>query len=57
MFPARIIREKGYIELLESYLEMWDEVYILKLNIAGDIDKENKTSLTRREIRKMYSRE
>ena len=53
LFPARIIREKGFIELMEACLELWEEGYIFKLNIAGDIDKENITSLTRREIRKI----
>ena len=51
LFPARIIMEKGFIELIEVCLEMWEEGYNFKLNIAGDIDKENK-SLCRKEIKK-----
>ena len=46
LFPARIIREKGFMELFDVCLELWEEGYIFKLNIAGEIDKENKSSLT-----------
>lgn len=51
LFPARIIMEKGFIELFEVCLELWAEGYQFILNIAGDIDKENKSSLTRKEIK------
>ena len=51
LFPARIIMEKGFIELIEVCLEMWEEGYNFKLNIAGDIDRENKSSLSRQEIK------
>ena len=51
LFPARIIMEKGFIELIEVCLEMWEEGYTFKLNIAGDIDRENKSSLSRQEIK------
>ena len=51
LFPARIIMEKGFIELFEVCLELWSEGYKFRLNIAGDIDKENKSSLTRKEIK------
>lgn len=50
LFPARIIREKGIIELFEACFELWEEGFIFKLNIAGEIDRENKSTLTRREI-------
>ena len=50
LFPARIIREKGIIELFEACFELWEEGFIFKLNIAGEIDIEIKSTLTRREI-------
>lgn len=50
LFPARIIREKGFIELFKACSELWEEGYNFKLNIAGEIDKENKSSLSRQEI-------
>ena len=50
LFPARIIREKGFIELFETCVELWNEGYIFKLNIAGEIDSENKSSLTKKEL-------
>ena len=50
LFPARIIREKGFTELFETCLILWEEGYVFKLNIAGEIDLENKSTLTRKEI-------
>ena len=50
LFPARIIREKGFIELFETCLILWKEGYPFKLNIAGEIDLENKSTLTQKEI-------
>ena len=50
LFPARIIREKGCIELFEACYELWEDGYNFRLNIAGDIDRENKSTLTRKEI-------
>ena len=50
LFPARIIREKGCIELFEACYALWEEGYNFRLNIAGDIDRENKSTLTRKEI-------
>ena len=50
LFPARVIREKGFIELFEACNSLWEEGYNFRLNIAGDIDSENKSTLTRKEI-------
>ena len=50
LFPARIIREKGVIELFAACFELWEEGFIFKLNVAGEIDGENNSSLTRKEI-------
>ena len=45
LFPARIIREKGFIELINACQELWKEKYKFKLNIAGEIDKQNKSHI------------
>ena len=57
LFPARIIREKGFVELFEVCLELWEEGYNFKLNIAGEIDRENKSSLTLKEINTISTNE
>ena len=46
MFPARLIREKGIIELLDACNQLWKENYKFILNIAGERDFQNKTSLS-----------
>ena len=48
LFPARIIREKGFIELFETCLELWKEGYIFKLNLVKLIVKIS--SLTKKEL-------
>ena len=45
LFPARIIKEKGIIELVEACNELWNQNYKFTLNIAGEIDKQNKSHL------------
>ena len=50
LFPARIIREKGIIELINACNQLWSENYKFKLNLAGEIDKQNKTHLTKKNI-------
>ena len=45
LFPARIIKEKGFIELIKACQELWKEKYKFKLNIAGEIDKQNKSHI------------
>ena len=46
LFPARLIREKGIIELLDACNQLWKENYKFILNIAGERDFQNKTSLS-----------
>ena len=45
LFPARIIKEKGIIELIKACKNLWEENYNFTLNIAGEIDKQNKSHL------------
>ena len=50
LFPARIIKEKGIKELLKACSFLWKEKYSFLLEIAGSIDEENISSLSREEI-------
>ena len=45
LFPARIIKEKGILELISACEDLWKKDYKFVLNIAGEIDKSNKSSL------------
>ena len=42
LFPARIIKEKGIVELINACNELWDENHKFILNIAGEIDNKTK---------------
>lgn len=48
LFPARIIKEKGIIELINACNELWSENYNFYLFIAGEIDKQNKSCLDKK---------
>ena len=50
LFPGRIIKEKGIIELVSACKDLWNDGYKFKLNINGRIDKENKSSLNPKEL-------
>ena len=50
LFPARIIKEKGIKELLKACSFLWKEKYSFLLEIAGSIDEENISSLSREEM-------
>ncbi len=45
LFPARIIKEKGVIELIKACQDLWKEKFKFKLNIAGEIDKQNNSHI------------
>ena len=45
LFPARILKEKGIIELINACNELWNENYKFTLYIAGEIDKQNRSYL------------
>tara|TARA_Y100001968_G_C19453940_1_gene770816 strand:- start:12648 stop:14960 length:2313 start_codon:yes stop_codon:yes gene_type:complete len=51
LFPGRIIKEKGIIELVAACKELWSDGYKFKLNITGRIDLENKSSLNLNELK------
>ena len=50
LFPARIIKEKGIIELISACEDLWKENYKFYLNIAGDIDTSNQSSLIEKNL-------
>ena len=51
LFPARILKEKGIIELIKACEFLWRNGYSFVLNIAGDIDLENQSSLTKAQLK------
>ncbi len=50
IFPSRIIKEKGFLELLHACKVLWNEEFDFVLNIVGDIDIDNRSSMTKEEI-------
>ena len=48
LFPARILKEKGIIELVNACNDLWFENYKFTLNIAGEIDSQNKSHLDKK---------
>ena len=52
LFPARIIKEKGIIELIAACESLWMEEYKFVLNIVGDIDLHNKSTLSKKNLEK-----
>ena len=46
LFPARILKEKGIIELISACKELWENNYQFTLNVAGHIDRQNKSCLS-----------
>ena len=50
LFPARIIKEKGVLELVQACKELWDSGYKFTLFIAGEIDKKNNSCLDNNDL-------
>ncbi len=50
LFPARIIKEKGIIELINACKQLWSSNYEFILNIAGEIDFQNKSCLNKKNL-------
>ena len=50
LFPGRIIREKGIIELIKVCEKLWIEGYKFTLLIAGQIDKHNSSTLDKKTL-------
>ena len=57
LFPARLIKEKGILELLTACRELWNEKYKFKLNIAGEIDSQNYSSLNYKSLKSLFKHE
>ena len=55
LFPARIIKEKGTIELLKACSNLWNNKIFFKLKIVGKFDKGNRSFLTKKEIYSLIS--
>ena len=45
LFPGRIIKEKGIIELINACNDLWNSNHRFTLNIAGIVDKQNRSYL------------
>ena len=45
LFPARLIKEKGIIELIEACNNLWSSNYKFTLEIAGELDKYNRSCI------------
>ena len=45
LFPARLIKEKGIVELINACNDLWSSNYKFTLNIAGEIDTQNRSYL------------
>ncbi len=55
LFPARIIKEKGIIELINACNDLWKKNYRFTLNIAGEIDKQNRSYLKKEYLKKIIN--
>lgn len=53
LFPARLIREKGIIELIYACNKLWDQNYKFILNVAGEIDFHNSSALSEKKLNKI----
>ena len=53
LFPARLIQEKGFNELLEACNLLWDENYLFKLIVAGLIDFGNNSCISENYLRRI----
>tara|TARA_B100001250_G_C19749122_1_gene766824 strand:+ start:150 stop:1286 length:1137 start_codon:yes stop_codon:yes gene_type:complete len=55
LFPARLIKEKGYSELIQACYKLWDEGCKFNLIIAGSIDLGNNSYISEDELSKLKS--
>ena len=53
LFPARIIKEKGIIELIKACKLLWEIKLPIKLFIAGELDYGNRSVLKTKELKKL----
>ena len=50
LFPSRLIKEKGILELIKACILLDEEKIPIKVYIAGKLDEGNRSSLTKEEI-------
>ncbi len=50
LFPSRLIKQKGLQEILEASQSLWAESYNFELLLAGDIDIDNRSSISQEEL-------
>ncbi len=50
LFPSRLIKQKGFIELFDACKSIWDNGHKFKLYIAGEVDKGNISALSNNEL-------
>lgn len=50
LFPSRLIKEKGLLELISACILLDEEKIPIKLYIAGKLDEGNRSSLSKKEI-------
>ena len=50
LFPSRLIKEKGILELISACILLDEEKIPIKLYIAGKLDEGNRSSLSKKEI-------
>lgn len=53
LYPARLIKEKGFQELIDACYELWNNDYIFELLIAGYLDKGNNSCISKLEFKKI----
>ena len=53
LFPARLIKEKGIVELIDACLLLWNQGYSFNLDLAGILDKGNKSCLSGKYLEKI----
>ena len=54
LFPARLLKEKGIIELIKACEDLWENKYKFKLNIAGEMDIQNSSSLKNHNLKEIF---
>ncbi len=55
LFPARLIKEKGIVELINACNDLWNSNYRFTLNIAGEIDTQNRSYLKNKRFKSIQN--
>ena len=55
MFPSRLIREKGTVELLHACRRLWSDGIGLELLVAGALDSGNRSALSESELDELHA--